>query len=482
MLNLIFNWLSTEPFTAALILAAVAGIFVAGSRTAAINPPEPSRLWVRRVLSAAVSAVMFLGVVWGFRTVLANTALAFETEHGRSDTAREEGVLANFGSPIAQEDLSVYLYREVSNPMQQPRENPDQPPIFVNETGYEPIRQNNVAAFSGLVEITPMDHLSSGATLRGYQARVYLLYDIVNDSNYDAEAQFQFHIPSGHIIENSTIYMDGTPVDLKSGDLDPLKYLWTLKMQPQEHTTIEIFYSALGSDFFTFFTPDRLINQSEFRIQINQFPLDQIVYPGSVIPPTEVETSPDGSGSSLTWKLDHALTGLRMGVRVPQPEPPQAKFTNILRDAPEAITLLAALITLTLLMAAQRFRFADLALILAAYGLQFIVLAASDAFLTAPIGPDSNPTFLQTYGSLAVGALFALALALAWSLRLPRPARVAVFLLVVAFTILLPVSALVWTRLEQQAAFQMLLPAGIVLYLALLWLISDQKKPDLLKG
>jgi CDP-diglyceride synthetase len=179
--------------------------------------------------------------------------------------------------------------------------------------------------------------------------------------------------------------------------------------------------------------------------------------------PTEIKPTADGKGSILTWKLDRAITMAGMGVALLQPEQPGAQVLRVLVISPYALSLLVAMLALTLLIWGLEVRFIDLALLSAVYTMQFLLMSAL------------SDVFFGFWGSLVVGMLLTLLLTYFLFRKLPSKAlRWIVYGLVGFFTIIYPLSGLI-TELSQQNAFSMLLQAGLIIYITLLSLYVRQR-------
>jgi hypothetical protein len=117
----------------------------------------------------------------------------------------------------------------------------------------------------------------------------------------------------------------------------------------------------------------------------------------------------DGKGSRLTWQLDNAITTAGMGVALRQPEQPGAKVFRVLSESSLAITMLVALVAITLLLLGQAIYLLDLALLAGIYCVLFLVMAGVS---------DYSYGF---WGSLVLGAGLALVLTALVVRRQPPP-------------------------------------------------------------
>jgi len=188
-------------------------------------------------------------------------------------------------------------------------------------------------------------------------------------------------------------------------------------------------------------------------------------YPDGTITPTKIQPTKDGRGSILMWELDRAITVAGMGVSLLSPVQPGAQVLRVLVISPYALTLLGAMLALTMLIWSIRIRFLDLSLLSAVYSMQFLLMAAISDY------------FFGFWGSLIIGALLTLFLSYLLFRRLPtRAMRTSIYVLIAFFTIVYPLSGLL-TELSHQNAFNTLVQVGVILYIAGLSLYVSGKGP-----
>src|SRR5512142_2296364 len=89
MLDRFFSWMSDEPTIGLLMMAVTLVLFIRALR----RDTEESRSlwpWLRRIIEAGLSALLFLGMLWAFRSILTtNTGTFFATHGSLSDTSLE---------------------------------------------------------------------------------------------------------------------------------------------------------------------------------------------------------------------------------------------------------------------------------------------------------------------------------------------------------------------------------------------------------
>jgi hypothetical protein len=421
--------------------------------------------WVRRIIEAGVVAAMFVGLLWAFRMLLNDNMKTFYATHGSLSDVSRSSAWSIWGRPHTQVELTVSHSHEVEVQEELPRADITQPPVYRTVTQRQIVPQNSIAGFVGDVQMRLSEREKGYALYSGYIVDVTLRYDIVNDSPIETDADFTFPLSNGQtLFENFIITMDDRDLssDLRFGD-DTIS--WTTVMKPYQESTVVITYSSRGMDYFYYQIPiQREIKNFSLTLTVDRLPVSLLNYPDGVITPTQIEPTADGNGSILTWELDRAITVAGMGVALVQPEQPGAQVLRVLVLSSYALSLLGAMLALTMLIWGIPIRFLDLALVLAVYTMQFLLMAAISDY------------FFGFWGSLLVGAALTLFLSFLLFRKLPdRPLRLIIYVLIAFFTIIYPLSGLM-TELTHQNAFDLLLQAGLILYITILSLYVGQRQ------
>jgi hypothetical protein len=463
-LQRIIDWISVEPAVSLLMIITAVVLFGSAFQQAKIksNSFWP---WLRRVIEASIGALLFVGLLWAFRAILNDNVMTFYSTHGSMSDAALASAQSIWGRPHVQLELSIAHYREVEIQEEIPREDLSQPPLYRTIVERQQVQQNSIVAFNGQADMQLSEREKGYAFYSGYVLDVQLNYDIVNDSSYETEAEFTFPLsPEQTLFENFVILFDGEDI---SSDLRFSQDLvsWTQTMRPHQEDHITISYSSRGMDYFYYQIPvQREIKDFVFTLTIDRLPISLLNYPDRIITPTEILPTGDGNGSVLIWRLDRAITVAGMGVSLQPPQQPGAQVLRVLVISPYALTLLGAMLALTLLIWGEKVHFLDLALLSAVYCMQFLIMAGTSDF------------FFGFWGSLIIGAALTFFLAVLLFRKLPsRLLRVVVYLLVGFFTLIYPLSGLL-TEFNQQNAFDNLLLVGLILYVVGLSLYLRNRK------
>ena len=453
LFNKLVNWVNLEPAVSLLMIVTAVVLF--GSAFRGYNETNGAFWpWLRRVIEASVGALLFIGLLWGFRAVLNDNIATYYSTHGSLSDVSRASAWSIWGRPHTQIELTISHSIEVEVKEEIPREDPTQPPAYRMVKQRQDVPQNSITGFKGDVKMSLNEREKGYALYSGYVVDVRLDYDVVNDSDTATDAEFHFPLSQGQtLFENFVIKMDDRDV---SSDLRFAQDLvsWVTRMKPHQRSKVLITYSSRGMDYFYYQIPiQREIKNFNLTLTVDRLPVSLLNYPDGVITPTEVQPTADGRGSILTWNLDRAITVAGMGVALIQPQQPGAQVLRVLVISPYALTLLGAMLALTMLIWGMNVRFLDLALLSAVYCMQFLLMAAISDFV------------FGFWGSLIIGA--ALTLFLSWLLfrRLPsRLLRALIYVLVAFFSLVYPLTGLV-TELSQQNAFGALMQVGLILFI-----------------
>jgi hypothetical protein len=447
------DWMTVEPTIG--LLMTITALVLFGASFARSKETSPSFWpWLRRIIEASVWALLFLGLLWAFRSILSSNNTSFQATHGSSSDATLRSAQSIWGRPHVQRELSVAHFVDRVVQEELPREDPTKPPLYVNKTVREQVPQNSILGFNGRVDMTLSEREKGYALYSGYLIDSSYEYQIINDSAVDTIAEFNFPMSPGQTLyENFKILVDNQDISSQLRFIGD-QVQWTSGMKAQQQSKIVVTYASRGMDTFYYQIPvQREIKNFSLVLTVDRLPVSLLNYPEGVLTPTEIKPTDNGQGSILTWKLDRAITVAGMGVALLQPEQPGAQVLRVLMNSPYALTLLIAMLSLTLLIRGQPVNFLDLALLSGAYCVQFLIMAAV------------SDSFFGFWGSLLLGAfLTGLLTYLLFRHYASRLLRLLIYVLVGFFTVVYPLAGLL-TQVTQRNSFDSLVQVGLIVYL-----------------
>jgi hypothetical protein len=466
LIDRFFGWMSEEP-TIGLLMVVTAIVLFATAMRRTTDKSNALWPWIRRIIESSIGAILFLGLLWAFRAILTSNNQTFNATHGSLSDASLVSAQSIWGRPHIQRELTVshFVYRVEQQEI--PRAKPEDPPQYRNVTVRVQVPQNSIIGFTGQLDMTLSEREKGYALYSGFIVNAHLDYDIVNDSDEKTEVDYVLPLsPQQTLFENFKILFDDQDIssDLRFGN-DMIQ--WRGNMQPHQKSKIVVTYTSRGMDYLYYQIPEqRQIKNFTLTVTVDRLPVSLLNYPEGILAPTEIKPTDDGQGSILTWKLDSAITQAGMGVALRSPEQPGAKVFRVLVNSPLAVTMLVAVVAITLLLLGQPVHFLDLALLAGTYCAQFLVMAGISDY------------FFGFWGSLILGAALTLFLAVLLMRRQPLLlTRRLIIGLVAFFTIIYPLSGLL-TDVMQSNSFNTLVQVALAIYIVVLSLYYRLRPPS----
>jgi hypothetical protein len=419
------DWVTVEPTISLLMTITTIVIFGSAIKRA---KGIPEKFWplLGIFVRALLEVLLFLGLLWAFRAILNNNILTFNSTHGSLSEISRESAQSIWGRPHMQRELDI-----------------------------SELPQNSIIGFRGDVVLTASEREKGYALYSGYIIDARYEYHVINNLEVKRRAEFRFPLsPDQTMHDDFIVTVDGKDI---SSELEIRRddwVSWKHEMRPGQESTIVVSYRSRGMDTFYYQIPtQRHIQDFILTLTIDRLPVDLLNYPERCLTPTEIQATKDKKGSILTWQLDSAITKSGMGVSFPQPEQPGAQVLRVLVNSPYAITLLATMLALTLLILGRPVHFIDLALLSAAYCVQFLIMASVSDF------------FFGFWGSLILGILLTMVMTYLLFRRLEsKLLRVLIYILAGFFVIVYPLSGLL-TLPADLNAFDNLVMVGLIVYL-----------------
>ena len=462
LIDRVFMWMSIEPVIGLLMIVASLVLFVGAYRSR--GEPGSTFKWVRQLVEAGAVALLLLGLLWAFRSILNDNAATFSYNHGRVSEVNYASLMTIWGSPHVQRELEVTHSITVEEKEEIPRPDPADPPLYKTIKVERTIEQNSILSSVGEAVITLNRRRKGSAYYNGFEVNFTMTYEVVNDSPHTTDAAFMFPLSGDQVVyDNLVVTEDGRDIgrDLR---IDWSAIRWDRKMKPGEKHTIVVRYASRGVEHFYYQIPyPRKVDGFAFRIVAPNVPGKDVNYPEGCLTPDGVTPTADGAGTVLEWKLEDAVTTAGMGLALPKPEQPGAAVGHVLGTSPYALMLLVVAICLTLLVRGFTINFVELALLSAVYCVLFLVMASVSDY------------YMGFTGSLVLGA--AATVSMAWLLFRKRDSAVRwpIMGLVVFFTVLYPLSALLP---EHRDAVDGMVAVGLIVYLFFLSLHTRLASPS----
>ena len=446
-----FGWMTNEPFIGLMMVIAAVVLFLAAYKKGG-GPLDGFWPWTRRILEAAGTAILFLGLLWAFRAVLNDNNQGFRRSHGRVSAANYSSLKTIWGAPHVQRELRVSHFIKKRIREEVPRPDPAARPIYKIVERNVRVEQNSILGSKGRADLKLNKRKKGSAYYSGFEIAFQMEYMVVNDSRETTEARFTFPLNGAQAqFKNLKITRDGKDL---SRDLRVARNAirWTQRMRPGEKQKIAVQYESRGVEQFYYQIPSpREIRDFSLVLTVDKLPVGDVNYPRGCITPDSKKAGPDGKGTELTWNLNRAITTAGMGIALPKPEQPGAKVSLVLSKSPYALMLLVVSIALTLMILGKGVNFLEIALLSAVYCVLFITMASVSDF------------FMGFWGSLILGAALTLGLAyLLYRRNESLMIRRIILILTGFFSLVYPLAGLFP---DFQESFDGIVVVGLIIYL-----------------
>lgn len=377
IIRLLAEWDRHEPSASLLML--VVAVLLFGTTFVRSNN-EWSQPWLElgRLFSALLNALVFVGLLATFYFLL-DTAYRDFLPLGRSmgsdeETAKEIALAQRiWGNYVVQKELSVE--HTVTRKTVVAVASSTGETLYLNQTNVEDIKQESIIGFNGFVDIRLVDfHLNT------YVADARYEYDVINYSDSETTAQFQFPLDSSHYYENLRITVDGKELGeekkIGSGRID-----WTLNMAPQQTRRIVVSYSVRGMGTFYYRVPiQHTIEDFSLAIRTNSPSFYTYANPSEEAIKKDLVKLESGS-YLMNWTINRAIMKPEMGIQFRstlKTEPLQLQAVDILHYTPRGSMLLGIMVVLTMLICGISMDLGKLLLLLSIYSGQFLALIGLD--------------------------------------------------------------------------------------------------------
>ena len=168
-----------------------------------------------------------------------------------------------------------------------------------------------------------------------YRVEFSGLYLLKNNTGEEAEFHFAYYFPSKDgLYDDFAIKMDGARISEFSPDSGKVDI--EMNMKPGEFRSIEITYGSQGMDewWYAFGSGVSQIKNLDFTMTTD---FDEIDFPENSIAPTDKVK--EGKGWKLSWKYDNLISGIQIGMDMPDKLNPGPFASRVSFFAPVSLFL-----------------------------------------------------------------------------------------------------------------------------------------------
>lgn len=410
LLNPATELIDRQPVLALALGGAFATVFLSvvlggGSEPTALSTGASLARKFLRLVWALTLVALLGGAVITMRSYVDRTLADFRHSHGRVTEVNFDAVRTIWGGEQTQGTLEVALGYEEEQTERLESEDPSKPAVLRKRNIHFEVTSNPFVSERHEVTLRQNPRPKGSAVYAGYETDCRFTYQLRNPAGRDVDATLRFPLPSKLAIFNDLeVKLNGASM------LDHLQVadghlLLRRPLAAGETVSVEIAFKSRGLEYWYFQVREaREIRDFQLTLHLPDLPKERLNNPEGCMTPTGIAPTADGRGSTLTYRLDHALSNKGMGVEMPDQRQPGATADAVLAQTEKAWVLLfaALLLGLTLAQGAQTAALAS------------VLTSAAVALGYGFIG-DLSDTFLEFWGGYFV-VLLPLFVVLGWLL------------------------------------------------------------------
>jgi hypothetical protein len=346
--------IDVQPVLALFIGGALLAVFL----TVVLQPrpeveiePKPNPFWMlyrsgRRFLWA-LTLVGFLLATMSLLRVYLHQALAnFQRNHGRVTEANFNAIQTIWGTHQEQGELRFDLYYEEEVTERIESEDVTKPAVLRKKIVRHDITANPFVAERHEVTLRQNARRKGSALYRGYETACQFTWKLRNPADRDLHSLLTFPLPSATgIYDDLTAVLNGKDVlpqmQLKDGAL-----LLSRELKPNEALDLAISFKSRGMSYWYFQVREpREIRDFAFTLNLPDLAAAHLNFPEGCMTPTAIKPTPDKRGTSLTFRLDHAISAKGMGVALPTVAQPGETTSAVLAEVERGWLLIFGMLT-----------------------------------------------------------------------------------------------------------------------------------------
>jgi hypothetical protein len=321
----------------------------------AVTPP--SLLWtlytrLTTLLWALLLVALLTTGMSHLRSYLRQIVANFQHNHGRITEANYNAVQTIWGAEQNQGELKMDLYYEEDVTERIESEDLTKPAVLRKKTVRHDITSNPFVAARHEVVLRQNARKKGSALYGGYETGCRFTWRLKNPTDRALNADLKFPLPAdGAMYDALSATLDGRDVlplmQLKDAALNLPR-----ELKPGEVLDLSISFKSRGMSFWYMQVKEaREIRDFVLTLNLPDLPKARLNYPEGCMTPTDIKPTPDGQGSVLTYRLDHAISNKGMGIALPTLPQPGEVTNAVLGETERSWLLIFALLVLGLTIA-----------------------------------------------------------------------------------------------------------------------------------
>ncbi|HTQ49386.1 MAG TPA: hypothetical protein VMJ12_01655 [Candidatus Acidoferrales bacterium] len=363
LLNRACGLADVEPVIALFLGAALLAVFL-NALFQTKNPAEsggsPGLLWtlygnITRLFWAAVLVALLIGTISVLRSYLRQAVNDFSRTHGRITQANYNAVQTIWGSEQVQGELNVDIYHNEEVTERIESEDPSKPALLRKRMQHVSLSGNPFIAARHEITLRQNPRKKGSAFYGGYETDCSFNWQLRNPASSNQLCTLTFPLPaSDAIYDGLAATLDGKDV-LPQVEIRDSSLVLKREVQPGEVMNFHIAFKSRGLSSW-YFQVREAREIRDFRLVLNlpDLPKSKLNYPDGCMTPTDIAMTKDQQGTTLTYRLDHALNDKGMGISLPQLPQPGETTRAVLGGVGDAWQLVFSVLALSFTLARTR--------------------------------------------------------------------------------------------------------------------------------
>jgi len=308
-----------------------------------------------RFLFAAAVVLLLAQTLGVLRTYLRTSVAHFQQTHGRVTEVNYNAVQSIWGAEQTQRELTLKIYYDEEVTERTEFEDPTKPALIRKKTVRHNVIGNPFVTAAHDITLKQNPRKKGSALYGGYETACRFTWKLKSPADRETKGTLRFPLPAqGAIYDDLVATINGSDV-LPKMELSDSALVLTRDLAPNEELNVAVSFKSRGmSQWYFQVAEQREIRDFTLTLNLPDLPKAKLNYPEGCMSPTDVQPSADGRGSTLTYRLDHALSNKGMGISLPTLPQPGATTNDVLGEAERGWMLIVATLLLTLTLAEVR--------------------------------------------------------------------------------------------------------------------------------
>ena len=342
-----------EPIISLFIGAALIALFVAAyQQHSDPGSKEEPFLWkiyrkFERLLWASILVAATAATIALVRGYLRQTLSSFQSSHGRVTQANYNSVQTIWGSEQVQRELRAQYYYDEEVVERLESEDVTKPAVLRKKTVRQHLPDNPFLVSRHQVLLKQNPRRKGSALYGGYETTCRFEWKLKSPGDRPLQNTLTFPLPAAQsMYDEMTAVLNGTDV-LPRMEIKESALVLTRESKPGEVLDLAIGFKSRGMSTWYFQVAEpREIRDFTLTLSLPDLPRARLNYPEGCMSPTSVASAENGS--TLVYRLDHALSNKGMGIALPQIPQPGAATNAVLGEVERGWLLVFAAVLLSL--------------------------------------------------------------------------------------------------------------------------------------